>query len=80
MHRIAKSVLLVLVGIICFIALPGSSAPSSRKRVLILFPYESHTPGFISFDTSLRSTLTGSKDYELEFYTECMDLTLRPQD
>jgi PAS domain S-box-containing protein len=31
-------------------------------------------PGFTEFDTSFRSTLTASKDFQIEFYSECLDL------
>ncbi|MCE5243345.1 MAG: hypothetical protein LLF99_09120 [Desulfobacteraceae bacterium] len=51
-----------------------------RKRILVLYPYESNMPGFINLDTGFRKTLTASKDYEFEFYVECMDLTRFPDE
>jgi PAS domain S-box-containing protein len=41
----------------------------------VLFPYESNMTGFIDFDAAFRSTLTVSKDFQIEIYLECMDLT-----
>jgi hypothetical protein len=35
-------------------------------------------PGFINFEAGFRSTLAASKDYQFEFYVECMDLTRFP--
>lgn len=59
---------------------PDSSAAVQRKRILVLYPYESNMPGFIDLDAGFRKTLAASKDYEFEFYVECMDLTRFPDE
>lgn len=70
----------LLAGLLCLVFFQDSFASLPQKRILILFPYESNSPGFISFDDSLRSTLTGMKEYQFEFYVECMDLTRFPNE
>lgn len=78
MSRTIKSAL--FFGLLLFAIPHDSSASVPSKRILILFPYESNMPGFVSFDAAFRSTLTDSKDYEFEFYVECMDLTRFPDE
>lgn len=46
----------------------------------MLYPYESNMSGFIRFDSGFRSTSTLSKDYQFEFYIECMDLRRFPDE
>ncbi|MHC1745431.1 MAG: ATP-binding protein [Syntrophobacteraceae bacterium] len=78
MGRTTKSAAFLFLGLV-FVTIPhGSSASAPVKRILMLFAFESNMPGFISYDTSLRSTLTVSKDYQFEFYVECMDLSRFP--
>jgi PAS domain S-box-containing protein len=80
MGRATKAAAFLVLGLL-FLAIPyGSSTPVPVKRILILFPFESHMPGFIKYETSLRSTLTVSKDYQFEFYVECMDLNRFPSE
>lgn len=65
---------LLLLGLLILAAPQDASASMPRKRILILFPFSSHNPGFIKFESGFRSTLISAKDYEFEFYVECMDL------
>ncbi|MHC1741563.1 MAG: ATP-binding protein [Syntrophobacteraceae bacterium] len=48
------------------------------KRVLILFPYENNFPGFFYYDTALRSALSAKSNFQVDFYTETMDLLRFP--
>jgi len=68
----------LFVGLLVFCMPHDSSASLPLKRILILFPYENYIPGFIQFESNLRSTLTAANDYDVEFYVECMDLTRFP--
>lgn len=78
--RVTKSVAFLLLWLLLFSIPHPLSASPPLKRILILFPYESHMPGFIDFESGLRSTLAASKDFEFEFYVECMDLTRFPDE
>jgi len=78
LKRTANILAFLCVGLLFLVVPNDSFASASRKRILILFPYESQTPGFIQFESRLRSTLTDSKAYEFEFYVESMDLTRFP--
>ena len=73
------SILLLSLVFCCALAKDTSASPPG-KRILILFPYECNMPGFVAMDKGFRSTLTSSKDYEFEFYMECMDLTRFPDE
>jgi len=75
MEHAGKGAAFLFLGLLFLAVSHGSSASVPVKRILLLFPFESSVPGFISYDNSLRSTLTASKDYQFEFYVECMDLT-----
>ncbi len=75
-----QAVVSLLAGLLCLVFFQDSFASLPQKRILILFPYESNSPGFISFDDSLRSTLMGMKEYQFEYYVECMDLTRFPNE
>jgi PAS domain S-box-containing protein len=75
--RTAKSATFLFLGLL-FFTLPHESSASPLKKILILFPYESHVPGFITFSNAFQSALKGSEDCELEFFIECMDLTRFP--
>lgn len=77
LSRIAKPAALLFLGLLCF-ALPRESSASPFKKILILFPYESQVPGFITFNDAFQSALKNSEDNEVEFYIECMDLTRFP--
>jgi PAS domain S-box-containing protein len=78
MSRTIKSAAFLVLGLVFLVIAQDSSASAPRKRILILFPYESNMPGFINFEAGFRSTLAASQDYKFEFYVECMDLTRFP--
>jgi hypothetical protein len=61
MRRTVKAAAFLLLGLLFFAFFQDSLASVPQKKVLILYLYENNLPGFISFDVSLRSTLTGSR-------------------
>ena len=63
---------LVLVWLCATSAAQTSAAP---KRVLLLFPGESHTPPQPIIEESLRSTLTGGSTAPIEIFSEYLDST-----
>jgi len=77
-NHIITSAALLFLGWWFLLISPEASASAPRERILLLFPYESNVPGFINFEAGFRSTLTASKDFQFEFYVECMDLTRFP--
>lgn len=78
MERAAIAVAVLFVGLL-YLAIPqDSSAKVPSKRILILFPFHSYMPGFIKFETGLRSALSASQDYRFEFFVECLDLDKSP--
>ena len=66
------------LGVVCLIASSHAWASAPTKRVLILFPLESNSPGFVYFDNAVRSALNASQTYQFDFYVECMDLLRFP--
>jgi GAF domain-containing protein/ABC-type uncharacterized transport system substrate-binding protein len=70
--------------IFCWLAILGicswalASEPKPAKKILILFSYQSLTPGFLEWDESIRSVLKGTAAEPLEFYTEFLDLARFP--
>ena len=75
-----KSAAFLFLGLIFFGISQDSSALALLKRILILFPHENQMLGFIQFESNLRSTLAGSKDYNFGFYIESMDMTRFPEE
>ncbi|OIP88452.1 MAG: hypothetical protein AUK55_16150 [Syntrophobacteraceae bacterium CG2_30_61_12] len=63
---------------VCLIASSQAWAAAPTKKILILFPLESNSPGFVQFDQALRSALNESQAYRFDFYVECMDLLRFP--
>ena len=66
---------LVIVGV-CSGALAAESKPA--KGILILFSYQSVTPGFLEWDEGIRSVLQGTPREPMEFYIEFLDLARFP--
>jgi PAS domain S-box-containing protein len=80
MRYTTKSIAFLVLGISLFLISRDVWATVPTKRILILFPYESNMPGFLSFEASFRSTLAVSSEYQFEFFVECMDLTRFPDE
>lgn len=80
MCRKTRSLTLLLAVLLLFAIPDDPSASLPRKRILILFPYESNTPGFVKFDEGFGYMLRSSEEYEFEFYVEAMDLTRFPDE
>lgn len=60
----------------CSGALASEAKPA--KKILILFSYQSVTPGFLEWDEGIRSVLQGTAREPMEFYTEFLDLARFP--
>lgn len=78
--RLLKSFLLGLLLISCFAVAMDSwaSTEGSRKRILILYPYENNMPGFIAFDAGFRAALRTVHADTLDIYIETMDVLRFP--
>jgi PAS domain S-box-containing protein len=76
--RTSRSAAFLFLALLFVLVSQESSASTPRQNVLILFPNESNVPGFINFEAGFRSALAASKNYQFEFYVECMDLTRFP--
>ncbi len=70
--------------IFCLLAILGlcssafASEPKPAKKILILFSYQSVTPGFLEWDEGIRSVLQGTAHEPMEFYIEFLDLARFP--
>ena len=75
---------LLSLGFFCWLAFLGlcswacASEPQSTKKILILFSYQSVTPGFLEWDEGIRSVLQGTAREPMEFYIEFLDLARFP--
>jgi PAS domain S-box-containing protein len=78
MERATKAAAFLFLGLLSLAIPDGSSAKVPGKRILILYPFHSYMPGFIKFETGLRSALSSSQDYRFELFVECLDLDKSP--
>lgn len=78
--RLLKSFLPGLLLFSCFAVAMDSwaSTEGSRKRILILYPYENNMPGFIAFDAGFRAALRTVHADHLDIYIETMDVLRFP--
>lgn len=77
-ERAIKAVAFIFLGLLSLAIPQDSSAKVPSKRILILYPFHSYMPGFIKFETGLRSALAASQDYRFELFVECLDLDKSP--
>jgi hypothetical protein len=75
---------LLSLAVFCWFAFLGlcpwacASETQSAKKILILFSYQSVTPGFLEWDEGIRSVLQGTAREPMEFYIEFLDLARFP--
>jgi formate hydrogenlyase transcriptional activator len=75
---------LLLQAVICWLVILGvcsgalASESNPAKKILVLFSYQSLTPGFLEWDEGIRSVLRGTASEPLEFYTEFLDMARFP--